>query len=73
MIEIGGVKRIDTREQLDALPDSTLIWYWVEWDSIQIHAIMHKMSGEWYSATDPDDDSIYRPSLPAYVLPEEGS
>lgn len=62
------MQTIETREQLDALPDDTLIWYWIEWDSVRIHALMHKMSGEWFSATDPDDESIYRPSLPAFVL-----
>lgn len=63
-----SMRTITTVEELDALPERSLIWYWIEWDSVRIHALMLKLDGDWVSATDPDDDYRYTPALPAQAL-----
>lgn len=62
------METITTEEQLDALPEHSLIWYWIKWDCVRIHALMQKINGKWISATDPDDEYGYTPALPAQVL-----
>lgn len=47
-----AIRRIDSLEEVDALPDGTLIWYW---DGTRIHALMRKRDGD--SASRPGGDA----------------
>lgn len=65
---------ITTREQLDALPALSVVWFHVTYDSVRYFSLLSKdHDGNWFDATNPDHDHRYTPLLPCHLLWTEES
>lgn len=53
---------IATDDELAALPDGSVIWYWVTYDHVEIHQQLMKHGDWWRNANDPDDMHEYFPT-----------
>lgn len=53
---------VPTDESLAALPDGSVIWYWITYDAVEIHQQLMKHGDWWRNANDPDDDFAYVPT-----------
>lgn len=59
---LGGPRKVETDAELAALPDGSVIWYWVTYDGVEIHQQLMKHSDWWRNANDPDDAHEYFPT-----------
>lgn len=59
---LGGLRKVQTDAELAALPDGSVIWYWVTYDGVEIHQQLMKHGDWWRNANDPDDAHEYFPT-----------